>query len=104
MTGRPAVRAALMISFCTRGTCSNGSSSPRSPRATITPWATFRISVRLSMAAGRSTFAMIGTTRSRPAMCDAANRTSSARLHEAERNEIDAKPEAELEIVDVLGA
>ena len=29
-----------MISFCTRGTCSNGSSSPRSPRATITPCAT----------------------------------------------------------------
>ena len=29
-----------MISFCTRGTCSSGISSPRSPRATITPCAT----------------------------------------------------------------
>ena len=103
MTGRPAVRAALMISFCTRGTCSNGSSRPRSPRATITPWATFRISARLSMAAGRSTFAMIGTTRSRPAMCDAANRTSSAVCTKLSATRSTPSFETELEIVDVLG-
>ncbi len=92
-----------MISFCTRGTCSSGSSRPRSPRATITPCATFRISSRLS-------------TRRRPldlrddrhdplAPGHVATRQPHVvcRLHEAERDEIDAEPQAELEIVDVLG-
>ena len=37
ITGLPAARALLTIFFCRPGTCSTGSSTPRSPRATIRP-------------------------------------------------------------------
>ena len=36
-TGLPAVRDLLTICFCSPGTRSTGSSTPRSPRATINP-------------------------------------------------------------------
>jgi hypothetical protein len=36
MTGRPSRLASEMMRFCASGTSSNGSSTPRSPRATIT--------------------------------------------------------------------
>jgi hypothetical protein len=57
MTGR-ALRFACRISrFCTRGTSSNGSSTPRSPRATITASAATRMVARFATAVSFSIFA-----------------------------------------------
>ena len=60
--GTPRSRARRSTSRCTRGTRCSGISRPRSPRATITPSATARISSSLSIASGRSSLAMIGTS------------------------------------------
>ncbi|KYC62777.1 hypothetical protein B4099_2653 [Heyndrickxia coagulans] len=48
ITGLPSVLHFLIISFCTSGTASVGISTPRSPRATIKPSDTARISSILS--------------------------------------------------------
>ena len=50
--------AFLMIIFWSTGTCSGGSSTPRSPRATITPSTTARILSRFSIASARSSLAI----------------------------------------------
>ena len=65
ITGRPAARAARSRSFCSSGICSIGSSTPRSPRATIRASVTLedRLDV-LDRRACVSIFATIGTTRS----------------------------------------
>ncbi len=60
MTGLAARRASSTACFCTIGTCSSGSSTPRSPRATMIPSKARTISSRLSTACGFSIFAMTG--------------------------------------------
>ena len=80
MTGVCCSRQLPMISFCTTGTCSGDSSTPRSPRATITASAAATTSHRLSTASGVSIFATIGVGR--PACLHASRSAtmSSARL------------------------
>ena len=56
-TGLPMRRAVDTIFFCSGGTCSGGNSTPKSPRATITPSASSRISSNRPMAAGFSILA-----------------------------------------------
>ena len=63
MTGFPAAFAFRQISFCRSGTRSGRISTPRSPRATITPSAAAMIASSRSSASGFSIFAMIGTIR-----------------------------------------
>jgi len=58
----PRAAACSRICFCSTGTRSNGSSTPRSPRATITPSATRKIVSRFSIASGFSSFAIIGVS------------------------------------------
>ncbi len=60
MTGLPASRHRCTARFCTKGTASSGSSTPRSPRATITPSNAAMISSRFSTACGFSTLARTG--------------------------------------------
>ncbi len=50
MTGLAISRAAATVAFWTSGTCSSGSSTPRSPRATITPSNASTIEVMLATA------------------------------------------------------
>ena len=73
-----------MMCFWMMGTCSGGISTPRSPRATMTPSATSKISSRCSMACGFSSFAIRGTSELCSAMKRLIARTSSAvRMNEA---------------------
>ena len=60
MTTLPASFAISMIRFCSVGTSSVESSTPRSPRATITPSVASRMEARSSMASRFSIFAMTG--------------------------------------------
>ena len=62
MTGLALRRARSMICFCTSGTSSSGSSTPRSPRATMKPSNASMISSRFSTACGFSIFAMSGSS------------------------------------------
>src|SRR5690606_3277852 len=59
MTGLPRELHWLMICYWTRGTSSAGIATPRSPRATMIPSATARISSMLSTAAWVSILAII---------------------------------------------
>ena len=61
-TGLPALLASAIILFCTEGTCSCGISTPKSPRATITPSNVLMISSRYSKASHFSIFAITGTS------------------------------------------
>ena len=61
MTGFAASRASSTQRFCTIGTSSIGSSTPRSPRATMMPSNASTISTRLATACGFSIFAITGT-------------------------------------------
>ena len=67
MTTRPAALAAAMIFFWTVGTSSVPISTPRSPRATITPSATSRMAARFSTASGFSILAITGRSWPSPA-------------------------------------
>ena len=60
ITTLPAAFGLSMIRFCSVGTSSVESSTPRSPRATITPSVASRIAVRSSMASRFSIFAITG--------------------------------------------
>ena len=61
MTGLAMRRQSSTARFCTIGTASSGSSTPRSPRATMMPSNASMISSRLSTACGFSILAMTGT-------------------------------------------
>ena len=65
MTGLAFSRAIWIARFCTSGTCSSGSSTPRSPRATMTPSKASTIASRLSTASGFSSLAITGSRRAR---------------------------------------
>ena len=61
ITGLALSLARLTIRFCAIGTCSSGSSTPRSPRATMTASNASTISSSVSMACGFSIFAISGS-------------------------------------------
>ena len=63
MTGLAFSLAIWMARFCTSGTSSSGSSTPRSPRATMIASNASTMASRLSMASGFSSLAMTGTRR-----------------------------------------
>ena len=76
MTGRPARLAALMIRFWAAGTFSIGTSTPRSPRATMMPSETSRMASIRSSAGCFSILAMRGRLHSsRAARTSASLRT-----------------------------
>jgi hypothetical protein len=60
MTGFAFSRQSCTARFCTSGTWSSGSSTPRSPRATITPSNASTIASRWVTASGFSTLASTG--------------------------------------------
>ena len=60
MTGFPALTVVRIVFFWTRGTCWRGSSTPRSPRATMVPLAAATISARFATASRFSILAMTG--------------------------------------------
>ena len=60
MTGTLASRACRMTSFWITGTSSSGTSTPRSPRATITASTRARMAGKLPTTSARSSLAMIG--------------------------------------------
>ncbi len=66
MTGLAFSRAIWMARFCTSGTSSSGSSTPRSPRATMIPSKARTVPSRLSTASGFYSLAMTGRRRARP--------------------------------------
>ena len=61
MTGRAFSLARPIARFWTSGTCSSGSSTPRSPRATMIPSNAATISGSAATASGFSIFAMSGS-------------------------------------------
>ena len=67
MTGLAFSRAIWMARFCTSGTFCRGSSTPRSPRATMIPSKARTMASRLSTASGFSSLAITGT-RPRPVL------------------------------------
>ena len=102
MTGLAFSLAIWMARFCTSGTSSSGSSTPRSPRATMIASNASTIASRLSMASGFSSLAMTG----HPA-ADAVHHLVhqfdvGGRADERQRDQVDAEAQRELEVVDVL--
>jgi hypothetical protein len=89
MTGRPYRFASWMIRFCAIGTCSNGSSTPRSPRATMTASVRVRIGSMFSSAVSFSIFATIS----------ACSRDARAQVTDV----VGALHEGEADVVDVHG-
>ena len=75
-TGLPSWRAAATIRFCSGGTPSGGSSTPRSPRATITASASSMISSSRSIAAG---FSILASSAALSPISARASATSSGR-------------------------
>ena len=77
ITGLAHLRAARMIRFWTSGTSSRGSSTPRSPRATMNMSNASMMSCRLAMACGFSSLAMTGTWRPSSSMISCTRLMSS---------------------------
>ena len=98
-----AARARRVMSFCARGTCSSGISSPRSPRATITASRPRGSRRGCSSACGRSSLAISGTSRGvrrrRSLARAAAGRRRSAR---SSGPPCRRRARGRIEIVDVL--
>ena len=78
ITGVRASRAFRRISFWATGTSSSGTSTPRSPRATITAPVAFRISSRRPRASGRSSLATTCTSERNSLMTSRTSRRSAA--------------------------
>ena len=76
ITGLPAARQARVSRFWIGGTCCTGSSTPRSPRATMMPSEASRISAKALTAAGFSIFDRIAA---RPSASSRASKTSLGR-------------------------
>src|SRR5690606_15303857 len=91
MTGLALRRASSTARFWTTGTSSRGSSTPRSPRATMMPSNASTISTRFSTACGFSILAMTGTRRPSSSMIawtssmSAALRTKDSAMRSAPR-------------------
>ena len=78
MTGLPASRHIWIAPFWTMGTSSRGSSTPRSPRATMTPSKAATMPSRLATACGFSTLAKTGMRRPISSMIACTSSTSAA--------------------------
>ena len=98
-TGLPAARALPTICFCSPGTRSTGISTPRSPRATISPseWATMLS--RSVIAAG---FSILDISAGGLADELARELHVLAALHERQRHPVDAEAQREIEVLLVL--
>mmetsp|Transcript_12870 Transcript_12870/g.40647 ORF Transcript_12870/g.40647 Transcript_12870/m.40647 type:complete len:223 (+) Transcript_12870:571-1239(+) len=84
ITGLPTRLHLLIIIFCAANTFSIGISEPRSPRATITPSTTSKISSKLSSPSWFSILAMIAMPRSRmPGNSRMASTSLALRMNEA---------------------
>ncbi len=102
MTGLAFSRAIWTARFCTSGTCSSGSSTPRSPRATMMPSKARTIASRLSTASGFSSLAITGS-RAPVLVHDLVDLVDVGRAaHERQRDDVDAQAEGELEVRAVL--
>ena len=91
-----------MIRFCSSGTSAAPISTPRSPRATITASVSASTSSRSSIASAFSIFAITCACEPACSMQRAQVADVGGRAHEGERDEVDAGPERELEVVAVL--
>ena len=86
MTGLPAARQWVIICFWSMGISVKSISTPRSPRATMTPSATARISGRLEIPSRFSILAMmriwesLWSSRARISRTSAAERTKLAAM------------------------
>ena len=98
-TGLPAARDLLTICFCSPGTRSTGSSTPRSPRATIRPSEWAMMLSRSVMAAG---FSIFDISQARLADQLARQLHVLAALHERQRHPVDAQAQREIEVLLVL--
>ncbi len=78
MTGLALRRASSTARFCTMGTASSGSSTPRSPRATMIASNASTISSSASTACGFSTLATTGTRRPSSSMISCTRTMSEA--------------------------
>jgi len=103
ITGRRASQALAMICFCTTGTFSGLISTPKSPRATITPSDTRRISSRLSIASGFSSLAITGTSCFARKIAFLACSTSFRAANKTHRNEIRSLFQSENQIFVIFG-
>ncbi|SLH97934.1 Uncharacterised protein [Mycobacteroides abscessus subsp. abscessus] len=77
MTGLAFSRAIWIARFCTSGTCSSGSSTPRSPRATMIASKASTMASRLSMASGFSSLPITGTRRPTLSITSCTSSTSA---------------------------
>ena len=98
-TGLPNCRAARTMRFCASGTSSGGSSTPRSPRATITASVRCMIASRFSSACGFSSLTM---TQARSPISCFASATSSGRCTKDSADVVGAVLQREGEVVAVL--
>ena len=103
ITGTPRARALRRISFCTRGTRSSGISSPRSPRATIT--ASDDVEDFVEAIDRFGPLELRDQRHFRPAFGDQHRsdaRDVVGRLHEAQRDHVDAEGQPEREVALVF--
>ena len=102
MTGLALRRAISTARFCTSGTSSSGSSTPRSPRATMTPSKASMISSRLSTACGFSILAMTGSAHALLVhdLVDVVDVVG--RAHERQRDHVGAQAQGPAQVLLVL--
>ena len=91
-----------MIRFCRSGTAAGPISTPRSPRATITPSASARISSSTSTASAFSIFAITRAREPASSISLRRSRTSAAERTNDSATKSTSERERELEVVDVL--
>ena len=100
ITGMPRWRAARTMVFCTTGTSSGSSSTPRSPRATIT--AVAQVEDRVQVLQRRRLFDL-GQHRGAALHQLAQLGHVGGPLHEGQRHPVDADAQREGQVVAVLG-
>ncbi len=102
MTGLAFSRHSCTARFCTSGTWSSGSSTPRSPRATMMPSNASTIASRRSTASGFSILAITGR-RTPDLVHDLVDQLDVVgRADERQRDQVDAEPQREAQVVGVL--
>ena len=89
MTGLPARRQLLIACFCSSGTSSSGSSTPRSPWATMIPSKAEMMESRLATACG---FSILASTGTRVPISDMISRTldTSSPVRTAQRHDVES--------------
>ena len=102
MTGLAFSLAIWMARFCTSGTSSSGSSTPRSPRATMIASNASTIASRLSIASGFSSLAITGTRLPTRSITSCTSSMSAGERTNDSATRSTPRPQRELEILDVL--